>query len=213
MDLNENIVKYIEEKIFPQYDTNIGGHGIEHVKNVINRSFELNELFHLNLNPNMVYVIAAFHDMGYKVDPENHEQVSADMFYQDEVMKYFFSDEDRQIIYEAIIDHRASLEYEARSVYGKLVSSADRAIDIEEMLQRSIDFQRDKHKSENPTDMDVIEYSYKKLASKYGKGGYAKMYYPDQKYQDFLNGMQELVADKDKFIDAELHLIRKQKRN
>ena len=39
------------------------------------------------------------------------------------------------------------------------------------------------------------------------------MYYPDQKYQDFLNGMQELVADKDKFIDAELHLIRKQKRN
>lgn len=211
MDLNENIVKYIEEKIFPQYDTNIGGHGIEHVKNVINRSFELNELFHLNLNPNMVYVIAAFHDMGYKVDPENHEQVSADMFYQDEVMKYFFSDEDRQIIYEAIIDHRASLEYEARSVYGKLVSSADRAIDIDIALWGIILFQRDKHKDENLSDLDIIEYAYKKLASKYGKGGYAKMYFPDQKYQDFLNSMQKLVADKEKFIEKELSLIRAHK--
>ena len=211
MDLNENIVKYIEEKIFSQYDTNIGGHGIEHVKNVINRSFELNELFHLNLNPNMVYVIAAFHDMGYKVDPENHEQVSADMFYQDEVMKYFFSDEDRQIIYEAIIDHRASLEYEARSVYGKLVSSADRAIDIDIALWGIILFQRDKHKDENLSDLDIIEYAYKKLASKYGKGGYAKMYFPDQKYQDFLNSMQKLVADKEKFIENELSLIRTHK--
>lgn len=211
MDLNENIVKYIEEKIFPQYDTNIGGHGIEHIKNVINRSFELNELFHLNLNPNMVYVIAAFHDMGYKVDPENHEQVSADMFYQDEVMKYFFSDEDRQIIYEAIIDHRASLEYEARSVYGKLVSSADRAIDIDIALWGIILFQRDKHKDENLSDLDIIEYAYKKLASKYGKGGYAKMYFPDQKYQDFLDAMQELVADKERFIEKELSLIRAHK--
>ncbi len=211
MDLNENIVKYIEEKIFPQYDTNIGGHGIEHIKNVINRSFELNELFHLNLNPNMVYVIAAFHDMGYKVDPENHEQVSADMFYQDEVMKYFFSDEDRQIIYEAIIDHRASLEYEARSVYGKLVSSADRAIDIDIALWGIILFQRNKHKDENLSGLDIIEYAYKKLASKYGKGGYAKMYFPDQKYQDFLNSMQKLVADKEKFIEKELSLIRAHK--
>lgn len=211
MDLNENIVKYIEEKIFPQYDTNIGGHGIEHVKNVINRSFELNELFHLNLNPNMVYVIAAFHDMGYKVDPENHEQVSADMFYQDEVMKYFFSDEDRQIIYEAIIDHRASLEYEARSVYGKLVSSADRAIDIDIALWGIILFQRNKHKDENLSDLDIIEYAYKKLASKYGKVGYAKMYFPDQKYQDFLNSMQKLVADKEKFVEKELSLIRTKK--
>ena len=211
MDLNENLVKYVEEKIFPEYDTNIGGHNIEHIKLVINRSFELNELFHLNLNLNMVYVIASFHDMGYKVDPENHEQVSADMFYQDEAMKYFFSDEDRQIIYEAIIDHRASLEYEARSVYGKLVSSADRAIDIDIALWGIILFQRDKHKDENLSDLDIIEYAYKKLASKYGKERYAKMYFPDQKYQGFLNSMQKLVADKEKFIEKELSLIRAHK--
>ncbi len=213
MPIDQKLKKYIDEVILPQYNSNIGGHGIEHIKDVINRSFELNEVFNLDLNPNMIYTIATFHDIGYKLDPENHEQVSADIFASDRFMKEFFSDAERETIYEAIVDHRASLEYVARSTYGKLISSADRAIDIEKMLQRSIDFQRDKHKSENPTDMDVIEYSYKKLASKYGKDGYAKMYYPDQKYQDFLNRMQELVADKDKFIDAELRLIRKQKRN
>ena len=212
MEINEQLKKYIEENILPQYDTNIGGHGIKHIQDVINRSFELDKEFSLNLNPNIIYVIAAFHDIGYKVDPDNHEQVSADMFYEDNAMQYFFGDDERQIIYEAIVDHRASLEYEARSNYGKLVSSADRAVDLEGMLLRSILFQRDKHKSENPSDLEVIEYSYKKLASKYGKGGYAKMYFPDQKYQDFLNGMQELVADKEKFVEKELSLIRKQEK-
>ena len=57
--------------------------------------------------------------------------------------------------------------------------------------------------------MDVIENSFVKLSSKYGKGGYAKMYFKDQKYQDFINGMQELTADKNKFIDVELKIIKK----
>lgn len=212
MEINEQLKKYIEENILPQYDTNIGGHGIAHINEVITRSFELNEAFNLNLNPNMIYVIAAFHDIGYKVDPDNHEQVSADMFYEDNAMKYFFNDEERQTIYEAIIDHRASLDYEARSTYGKLVSSSDRATDIDIALWGIILFQRDKHKDENPSDLEIIEYSYQKLASKYGENGYAKMYFPDQKYQDFLNGMQALVADKDKFIEKELSLIRKQEK-
>ena len=96
------------------------------------------------------------------------------------------------MIAEAIIDHRASLEYEARSVYGKLVSSADREISVENMLERSINFQSEKHKEESPTINQVIEYSFKKLSSKYGKGGYAKMYFPDEKYEEYLKIKLEL---------------------
>lgn len=123
-------------------------------------------------------------------------------------MKEFFpNEEDRIMMSEAIVDHRASLEYEARSEYGKLVSSADREISVENMLKRSVNFQRDKHKTENPTDLEVIEYSYKKLSSKYGKGGYAKMYYPDKKYKDYLKEMQELIENKDLFVKRELEII------
>jgi len=218
MDINEKLKKYIDEKILSQYDVNnVGGHGKAHIETVINRSFELAKEFNLDVNPNMVYAIAAFHDIGYRENPDEHEEVSAKMFLEDENITEFFNEEERKIISEAIIDHRASLEYEARSVYGKLVSSADREISVENMLERSILFQADKHRNENPSDLQVIDYSYKKLSSKYGKGGYAKMYYPDDKYKNYLQRMQEILENKDKFIQAELSVmnqkLRKSKKN
>lgn len=131
------------------------------------------------------------------------------MFLSDKEIHNFFTKEEVKIISEAIVDHRASLEYEARSIYGKLVSSADREISVENMLERSILFQSDKHKAENPCTMQVINYSFKKLSSKYGSGGYAKMYYQDQKYLDFIKTMQELLSNKDKFVERELEIIKK----
>lgn len=206
--INKKLKKYIDNKITIKYkDNNYGGHGWEHIQDVIKRSFELIEKFNLEVNPDLVYTIAAYHDIGYRQDPDNHEQVSSEIFIQDETMKEFFNDEERTIIAEAIVDHRASLEYEARSIYGKIVSSADRAIDVDIMLKRSIAFQAEKHKSENPTIEQVIEYSFKKLSSKYGNGGYAKMYFPDDKYKDYLEKMNKLFTDKNEFIKAELDLI------
>lgn len=213
--IRDELKKYIEETIMKKYDeNNIGGHGKEHIETVINRSFELKKEFNLNLDDEKIYVIAAYHDIGYKENPDEHERVSSEIFLKDEKMKEFFpNEEDRIMMSEAIVDHRASLEYEARSEYGKLVSSADREISVENMLKRSVNFQRDKHKAENPTDLEVIEYSYKKLSSKYGKGGYAKMYYPDKKYKDYLKEMQELIENKDLFVKRELEIInQKQKK-
>ena len=208
--INKKLKKYIENNIMNKYkDDNYGGHGWEHIQDVINRSFELMDKFALEVDPNMVYTIAAYHDIGYRQDPDNHEKVSSEIFLQDEEMKKFFNDEERNIIAEAIVDHRASLEYEARSVYGKLVSSADRAIDVDDMLRRSIAFQTEKHKSENPTIEQIIEYSFKKLSSKYGNGGYAKMYFQDDKYKDYLAKMNKILSDKNEFIKAELELIEK----
>lgn len=203
--------KYIENNILSLYDSNIGGHGIDHINFVINRSFELVKEFKLDVDLNMVYVIAAFHDIGYKTNPDEHEEVSSQMFMNNQDMKKFFNDEQISVIADAIVDHRASLEYEARSIYGKIVSSADREISVRNMLERSIVFQKDKHRDENPTTMEVINYSYKKLSSKYGKGGYAKMYFKDKKYLDYLNEMQEILENKDKFIEAELEIINSKK--
>lgn len=206
-EIDQELEKYIKDNVLTQYDiNNIGGHGKEHIIDVIQRSFELIKEFNLNVDTNMVYVIAAYHDIGYKEDKENHEKVSADKFLEDEEIKKFFNEEQIQIISEAIIDHRASLEYEARSIYGKIVSSADREISVENMLKRSFLYQSDKHQDENPSTMQVIEYSFKKLSSKFGKNGYAKMYYPDRKYVDYLNEMQELLENKEKFIERELKI-------
>lgn len=206
--INKELKDYIDNHVLIKYKDNIGGHGLDHIKQVIERSLEIVEEFKLDVNLDMVYTIAAFHDISYKDDPDRHEELSALYFMNDEGSKSFFNDEERQAMYEAIIDHRASLEYIARSVYGKIVSSADREISVDNMLRRSYLFQSDKHAAENPTQDEIIEYSYKKLSSKYGKDGYAKMYYPDKKYLDFLRNMQSLIEDKEKFVEREKTLAK-----
>lgn len=207
--INQELKKYIEENILPQYVlNNIGGHGIEHIKTVIQRSFEIIEEFNLDINKDMVYTIASFHDIGYKQNPDKHEEISSEMFKNDTNITKFFTKEEINIIAEAIVDHRASLEYEPRSIYGKVISSADRETSVRDMLERSVKYQFDKHKAENPTVEQVIEYSYKKLSSKYGKGGYAKMYYQDKKYLDYLETMQNLLENKEKFIQEEMKIAK-----
>lgn len=207
--MNKELKQYIDEKILPQYDANnVGGHGRDHIETVIQRCFEIIKEFNLDLNEDMIYTIAAFHDIGYKQNPEKHEEVSSEMFKNDDVIRDFFTDEQIDIIAEAIVDHRASLEYEARSIYGKVVSSADRDTSVENMLKRSFLYHADKHKDENPSVEQVMEYSYKKLLSKYGKGGYAKMYYPDKKYLDYLEHMQSLLENKDKFMQAQIEIVK-----
>lgn len=210
-EINPKLKLYIETNILPKYETNIGGHDINHILYVIERSFELMTTFKLNLKKDIVYTIASYHDIGYQQDPDNHEQVSADMFLSDQEIKEFFTPEEQKTIYEAIIDHRASLEYEARSDYGKLVSSADREISVERMLTRSFLFQKDKHAVENPSTDQIIEYSYKKLSSKYGKGGYAKMYYADAKYKDFISEMEYITSDFNLFHEREVQVVEAKK--
>ena len=206
-EVNSNLRKYVEENVMPKYDSNnVGGHGVPHIRTVISRSFEIINEFGLDVNKDMVYAIAAFHDIGYRENPDEHEEVSSRMFLSDSNMRIFFTEEQIQIIAEAIVDHRASLEYEARSVYGKIVSSADRETSVKNMLQRSFLYQADKHSAEKPSTAQVIEYSFKKLSSKYGNGGYAKMYYPDKKYTDYLDRMQELLEDEEKFIKEEMKI-------
>ena len=160
----------------------------------------------------MVYTIAAFHDIGYKENPDEHEEVSSEMFRKNKDITEFFDQEQVDTIAEAIADHRASLEYEARSIYGKIVSSADREVSVDRMLTRSVLYQKDKLTKQNnmiPTVDQIIEASYKKLSSKYGKGGYAKMYFPDKKYKEYLDRMQDLLENKEKFIAEEIELAQR----
>lgn len=209
-NIDKNLYDYLNINILSKYSQNIGGHDIEHIKYVINRCFDLISEFNLDVNYNMIYTIAMFHDIGYHKDPDNHEQVSADMFNKDTYVKSFFTDEENKTIYEAIVDHRASLEYEARSIYGKIVSSADREISVENMLIRSLRYQKDKHIIENPSLDDVIEYSFKKLYSKYSKNnGYAKMYFKDKKYLDYIEKINKLLDNKDMFIEEEKKIAKK----
>ena len=125
MEINKELKKYIENEIFPIYKKNDLGHNLDHIKYVIDRSIIFASK-QANINLNMVYVIAAYHDIGHHIDAKNHEKVSAEILLKDSKLREFFTEEEMITMSEAIYDHRASLETEPRSIYGKIVSSADR---------------------------------------------------------------------------------------
>ena len=81
--INKEIAKYIEKFILPQYKSNDKGHGINHIMYVIERSFKFADTVK-DINLDMVYVIAAYHDIGHKIDVKNHEVVSAQLLLNDE---------------------------------------------------------------------------------------------------------------------------------
>lgn len=200
MKINNNLKKYIEENIFPKYSKNEPAHNINHIKYVINRSFKFANTVP-NINYDMVYTIAAYHDIGHHIDSKKHEMISGEIMSRDENLKKFFSDEELKIIKEAIEDHRASSNHEPRSIYGKIVSTADRNNTVEACLRRSYTYGR--KLEPDSTDDELFERAYKHLNMKFGENGYAKFFFKDEEYEKFLKEIRELLSDKKLFLNTQ----------
>lgn len=192
------LIKYIEQIVNYHYNLNDKGHGVEHAKYVINRSFEFAYQVE-SINLEMVYVIAAYHDVPHHIDAKNHETISAKMLMEDKKLKDFFTDEQIKIMSEAVEDHRSSMETEPRSIYGKIVSSADRNTSVEVTLKRCYSYNR-RHFSELK-ESEIIEECRKFLLKKFGINGYArsKMFFDDKEYKKYLDDITDLALDSDKF--------------
>lgn len=194
--INTVLKQYIELKIFPEYSKNDSGHNLEHIKYVIDRCMRFSEQFD-NIDPDMLYTIAAFHDIGHHIDKKNHEKMSAQIFYKNDDMKHFFTEEQRIIIKEGIEDHRASSNNIPRSDYGKIISSADRSTDINDFLKRTHAYTM-KHQPNLSFD-EIVQRAYNHTKDKYGDSGYAKNYVVDEEYINFKNKINELISDTEKF--------------
>ncbi len=204
MELNKDLKKYIEENIFPEYAKNDKGHNIEHIKYVINRSLKFADTVP-NINYNIVYTVASYHDIGHHIDPKKHELVSGEIMYNDMHLKNFFSDEELKIIREAIEEHRASADHTPRNIYGKIVSTADRNNTVEACLRRSYFY--GKRLEPDATDEELFNRAYEHLKLKFGENGYAKFYFKDEEYEKFLKDIRELLSDKKVFCDTQRNYI------
>ena len=208
--MNKDLIKYIEENIFPEYSKNESGHGIDHIKYVIKRSFDIVSQNKLDVNLDMVYIIAAYHDIGHHIDSKNHEKVSAEIMSKDKELERFFNDEELKIIKEAIEDHRASSDHEPRSIYGRIVSSADRNNTVEDCLRRTYTYGL--KLDPKSSDDELFERAYNVLLNKFGENGYAKFFFKDNEYEQFLKDIRKLLKDKEKYIETQREYIMKLKR-
>lgn len=196
MIINKDLENYIRTQIFPQYEKNDSGHSLEHIDYVLKRCFKFAEQFP-NIDSNILYAIATFHDIAHYIDKKNHEKLSAEIFYNDKKMNSFFSEEERILIKEAIEDHRASSDYYPRSDYGKIISSADRSTDIDDFLRRTHAYTL-KH-FPNCTNEEMFKRAYEHTEQKYGKEGYAKHYVKDEEYEAFRKEINLLLQESKKF--------------
>lgn len=194
--MNENLKKYIEINVLPQYYKNDNGHGFEHINYVIDRCFRFAEQFD-NIDLNMLYTAAAFHDIAHHIDKKNHEILSAKIFFENEDMKAFFTDEQRIVIKEGIEDHRASSKNIPRNDYGKILSSADRSTDVDDFLKRTHAYTL-KHNPESTIE-EMLNRAYEHTKDKYGNNGYAKHYVIDEEYNQFRNEINNLLSNKETF--------------
>ncbi len=135
MAINLDLKKYIEEKIFPKYEKYYS-HGMLHINNVIKNTLLLAEYY--NLDENMAYVIASYHDIGLNVNRETHEYESGKFLDNDSELKKYFNSEQIKIMKEAVEDHRGSRKEEPRNIYGKILSDSDRDFDIEVLAKRQL---------------------------------------------------------------------------
>lgn len=209
MKINEDLKKYIEEKIFPEYKKNDLGHNIEHIQYVINRSFKFANTIP-NINYDMVYTIASYHDIGHHINSKKHEIISGEIMFKDTNLKNFFSDDELKIIKEAIEDHRASADHEPRSIYGKIVSTADRNNTVESCLKRSYTYAKKLHP--NAIDEELFDMAFNHLNIKFGENGYAKFFFKDDEYEKFLKEIRALLSNKNNYIKSQRNYINNLKR-
>lgn len=202
----QTLKEYIESEIIPRYDNFDGAHRRDHVRSVIGQSQELSRYY--DVNPEILYAAAAYHDLGLCEGREKHHLVSGRIIREDKTLLNWFSVEEIEVIAEAAEDHRASNETPPRSIYGKIIAESDRLIDPETVIRRTVQYGFAHYPQTNREQM--WERTLTHLKKKYGYGGYLKLWIPESSNACRLEELRKIIADEkrlrsmfDRFYDEE----------
>ena len=186
-----DLVEFIETKILPKYAEFDRAHNLEHVTRVIRRSLDLVKTTGADIN--MVYTVAAYHDLGMSGPRAIHHLTGGKILASDNRLKKWFSPEQIKIMKEAIEDHRASASRAPRSLYGKIIAEADRDIDVEVVIRRTIQYGLSNYPE---LDKEGHWNRFKEhLDSKYSTNGYIRLWLPKSPNEQNLNDLRNLIAD------------------
>lgn len=189
--INQGLRQYVEREIIPLYDHFDAAHQRDHVEMVIRQSLELAE--QTGADAEMAYVIAAYHDTGLCEGRERHHLVSGSIIRADQNLLQWFSPEKIETMACAVEDHRASADHAPRTLYGRIVAEADRFIDPETIVLRTMQFGL-----EHYPDLDK-EGHYARmiqhLHEKYGRNGYLKLWFTDSPNAKRLELLRQIIDD------------------
>lgn len=191
--VDPSLKEYIESRILPQYTHFDTAHQLPHVQTVMAQSMLLCSHYP-QMDKNMVYAIAAYHDLGLSEGRDTHHLVSGRIVRQDDNLTKWFSSEQIETMAQAVEDHRASAQCAPRSLYGSIVAEADRDIQPITILRRTIQYglahcpELDKEGHWKRT--------LQHLDEKYAPGGYLKLLIPESRNKKQLELLWGLIEDK-----------------
>lgn len=187
--MDESLKNYIETCILPLYDGFDAAHQRGHVDMVIEQSMEIAS--ELNVDIEMVYAIAAYHDTGLTANRKTHHLVSGKIVREDMRLRDWFSEEQIETMAQACEDHRASSDHEPRSIYGKIVAEADRFIDPDTIILRTVQYGLG-----NYPELDKKGHwqrTIDHLHEKYAEGGYLRLWFENSPNVARLNALREII--------------------
>lgn len=190
--INSELKEYIEREILPRYDHFDTAHRRDHVETVIEAALRLAEGY--DVDRDMVYTIAAYHDTGLAYGRERHHNESRRIILEDRELDRWFTREQIATMADAAEDHRASSKNEPRTIYGRIVAEADRVIDSNTIIRRTIQYTLTHHPELDREEgyARMVEH----LREKYDYGGYLKLWIEESDNAKRLNELRAIIANK-----------------
>ena len=203
----KEIDNYLYKEIIPRYADFDDAHKEDHAHAVIDHSMKLldsmqqwvacqhdvDKQWLVPVDREILKTAAACHDLGLVNGRDRHHLDSGEIIRNDLDLRKWFNEEEIEMIAQAAEDHRASGDREPRSIYGKLVAEADRLIDPETIIRRTIQFGFRHYPQLSRA--EHIARSTAHLKEKYGRGGYLKLWIPWSDNASSLKALQDMISD------------------
>lgn len=186
-----DLMEFVERQILPKYSAFGDSHGLRHVTRVIRNSMSLAQVTGADID--MVYVIAAYHDLGMSGPRAIHHITGGKILLADARLKRWFSPEQLKIMKEAVEDHRASFSRQPRSIYGKIVAEADRDLEPHEIFMRCIQYGLENY-PEKDKEQQWERFRHH-MDEKYSQNGYVRLWIPNSPNEKNLKELRAIIED------------------
>ena len=184
-----DLMEFVEVNILPRDNAFDKAHNLSHANRVIRQSIDLARTMGADIN--MAYVIAAYHDLGLEGPRAVHHITSGKILLADKRLSKWFSPAQLQVMKEAVEDHRASASHAPRSPYGRIVAEADRDIDPETVIRRTVEFGLGHYPEKNKE--EHWERFMEHMHNKYSSHGYIKLWLPGSDNEKKLKQLRDLI--------------------
>jgi uncharacterized protein len=189
--MNEHLKEYVENEVIPRYAFFDKAHREDHARSVIDEALRLAGFY--DVDEDMVYAAAAFHDTGLIEGRETHHLVSGRIIREDPRLPEWFTPDQIETIAQAAEDHRASGTSDPRSIYGKIIAEADRDIIPLKILRRTVQYGLEHYPELSREDHWARFVGH--LHEKYYYGGYLRLFIPESKNAASLEELRQIIRD------------------